>query len=77
MSTASLEPDDVPKWLAIGVLIISLVGLVCLIRALKSAVRFVRNSLSIHDADLPHIVTVRYVGRDGTEWTERHVSAGR
>lgn len=66
-----------PQMASNRLLDISLVGLVCRIRVFKSAVRFVRDSLSIHDADLPHIVTVRYGGRDGTEWTGRHVSAGR
>ena len=72
MSPASLEPEDVPNWLAIGFLITALVGLVYLVRISKRAVRFVRNSLSRTDADLPQIVVVKYVRDDGTEWTERH-----
>ncbi|KAF3036379.1 hypothetical protein E8E11_000620 [Didymella keratinophila] len=63
MPSARLEPEDVLNWVALSLFATILVGLFHLIRALnralKKGVRFVRNSLSPRDADLPHAATIR------------------
>ena len=76
-----MSPDrsevHLPTWLALSISATFLLGLVCLIRILRSAVRLMRNSLSSRDAELPHVAIVKYVRDDGTVWTELHVFVGR